>query len=111
MGHTITEKILAAHAGLKKVHPGQLIEARIDLALANDITAPIAIEVFYRGGGKKVFNSKKVVLVPDHFVPNKDIAAAEQCRLMRLFAKEQKLTYFFELGEMGVEHALLPEKG
>jgi 3-isopropylmalate/(R)-2-methylmalate dehydratase large subunit len=111
MPQTITEKILASHAGLKKVHPGQLIEATIDLALANDITAPIAIEVFYRGGGKKVFDPKKVVLVPDHFVPNKDIAAAEQCRLMRLFAQEQKLPFFFELGEMGVEHALLPEKG
>jgi 3-isopropylmalate/(R)-2-methylmalate dehydratase large subunit len=111
MPQTITEKILAAHAGQKKVHPGQLIEARIDLALANDITAPIAIEVFYRGGGKTVFDPRKVVLVPDHFVPNKDIAAAEQCRQMRLFAQEQKLPYFFELGEMGVEHALLPEKG
>ena len=111
MSQTITEKILAAHAGVKTVHPGQLIEARVDLALANDITAPIAMEVFYQAGGKKVFDPKKVVLVPDHFVPNKDIAAAEQCREMRLFAREQKLTHFFELGEMGVEHALLPEKG
>lgn len=111
MSQTITEKILAAHAGVKTVHPGQLIEARVDLALANDITAPIAMEVFYKAGGKKVFDPKKVVLVPDHFVPNKDIAAAEQCRKMRLFAREQKLTHFFELGEMGVEHALLPEKG
>ncbi|MBI5603316.1 MAG: 3-isopropylmalate dehydratase large subunit [Deltaproteobacteria bacterium] len=111
MSQTITEKILAAHAGVKTVHPGQLIEARVDLALANDITAPIAMEVFYKASGKKVFDPKKVVLVPDHFVPNKDIAAAEQCRKMRLFAREQKLTHFFELGEMGVEHALLPEKG
>ena len=83
----------------------------MDLALANDITAPIAIDVFYEAGGKKVFDPKKVVLVPDHFVPNKDIAAAEQCRKMRLFAREQKLTHYFELGEMGIEHALLPEKG
>jgi 3-isopropylmalate/(R)-2-methylmalate dehydratase large subunit len=111
MSQTITEKILAAHAGLKKVHPGQLIETPVDLALANDITAPIAIEVFYRGGGKKVFDPRKVVLVTDHFVPNKDIAAAEQCRMMRLFAREQKLPHFFESGDMGVEHALLPEKG
>ena len=111
MSQTITEKILAAHAGLKKVRPGQLIETRIDLALANDITAPIAMEVFYLAGGKKVFDPKKVVLVPDHFVPNKDIAAAEQCRKMRLFSQEQNLLHFFDLGEMGVEHALLPEKG
>jgi 3-isopropylmalate/(R)-2-methylmalate dehydratase large subunit len=111
MSHTITEKILAAHAGMKSVHPGQLIEARVDLALANDITAPIAIDVFYEGGGKKVFDKEKVVLVPDHFVPNKDIAAAEQCRKMREFAREQNLTHYFELGEMGIEHALLPEKG
>ena len=111
MSQTITEKIIAAHAGVKTVHPGQLVEARVDLALANDITAPIAIDVFYEAGARKVFDPKKVVLVPDHFVPNKDIAAAEQCRKMRLFAQEQKLTYYFELGEMGVEHALLPEKG
>jgi 3-isopropylmalate/(R)-2-methylmalate dehydratase large subunit len=111
MTQTITEKIIAAHAGLKAVHPGQLVETNIDLALANDITAPIAIEVFYQAGAKKVFDPKKVVLVPDHFVPNKDIAAAEQCRQMRLFAQEQKLPHYFELGEMGIEHALLPEKG
>lgn len=111
MPQTITEKILAAHSGHKKVHPGQLIEAKVDLTLANDITAPIAIDVFRQAGGKKVFDRKKVVLVPDHFVPNKDIPAAEQCRRMRLFAREQKLPYFFELGEMGIEHALLPEKG
>jgi 3-isopropylmalate/(R)-2-methylmalate dehydratase large subunit len=111
MPQTITEKILAAHSGLRTVYPGQLIEARIDLALANDITAPIAIDVFYQAGGKKVFDPRKVVLVPDHFVPNKDIAAAEQVKKMRTFAQEQELNYFFELGEMGVEHALLPEKG
>ncbi|MFH0789427.1 MAG: 3-isopropylmalate dehydratase large subunit [Pseudomonadota bacterium] len=111
MPQTITEKILAAHSGRKKVQPGQLIEARVDLTLANDVTAPLAIEVFYKAGGRKVFDRNKVVLVPDHFVPNKDIAAAEQSRLMRLFAREQKLTHFFELGEMGIEHVLLPEKG
>jgi len=108
---TITEKILAAHAGLKTVAPGQLIQARVDLTLANDITAPIAIQVFKEAGGRKVFNRRKVVLVPDHFVPNKDIAAAEQVRLIREFAREQQLEYFFELGEMGIEHVLLPEKG
>jgi 3-isopropylmalate/(R)-2-methylmalate dehydratase large subunit len=108
---TITEKILAAHAGLKTVAPGQLIQAKVDLTLANDITAPIAIQVFKEAGGRKVFNRRKVVLVPDHFVPNKDIAAAEQVRLIREFAREQRLEYFFELGEMGIEHALLPEKG
>jgi len=108
---TITEKILAAHAGLKTVAPGQLIQARVDLTLANDITAPIAIQVFKEAGGRRVFNRRKVVLVPDHFVPNKDIAAAEQCRLIREFAREQQLEYFFELGEMGIEHVLLPEKG
>jgi 3-isopropylmalate/(R)-2-methylmalate dehydratase large subunit len=108
---TITEKILAAHAGLKTVVPGQLIQAKVDLTLANDVTAPIAIQVFREAGGRKVFNRRKVVLVPDHFVPNKDIAAAEQCRLIRAFAREQRLEYFFELGEMGIEHALLPEKG
>ena len=83
----------------------------MDLTLANDITAPIAIQVFKEAGGRKVFNRRKVVLVPDHFVPNKDIAAAEQVRLIREFAREQQLEYFFELGEMGIEHALLPEKG
>ncbi|HSO71351.1 MAG TPA: 3-isopropylmalate dehydratase large subunit [Thermodesulfobacteriota bacterium] len=108
---TITEKILAAHAGLKTVVPGHLIQAQVDLTLANDITAPIASQVFREAGGRKVYNRRKVVLVPDHFVPNKDIAAAEQVRLIREFAREQKLEYFFELGEMGIEHALLPEKG
>ena len=108
---TITEKILAAHAGLAVVEPGQLIQARVDLILANDITAPMAIEVFRKAGAQKVFDRRKVALVPDHFVPNKDIAAAEQVRLMREFAREQQLTLFFELGEMGIEHALLPEKG
>jgi 3-isopropylmalate/(R)-2-methylmalate dehydratase large subunit len=111
MPQTITEKILAAKAGLKRVHPGQLIETPIDLALANDVTAPIAIEVFRKAGARKVFDPEKVVLVPDHFVPNKDIAAAEHCCQIRLFVREQNLKHFFELGEMGIEHVLLPEKG
>ncbi len=108
---TITEKILAAHAGLEKVEPGQLINARVDVALGNDITAPIAIKEFKKAGAKKVFDKDKVVLVPDHFAPNKDIDSAEQCKMLREFAKEQQITHYFETGEMGVEHALLPEKG
>ena len=111
MGMTIVEKILAQHAGLDTVTPGQLIEARVDLVLANDITAPIAIREFRQAGAKKVFDREKIVLVPDHFTPNKDIASAEQCRILREFAAEQNLKYYFEIGEMGIEHALLPEKG
>ncbi len=111
MGMTITEKILSKHAGLDKVRPGMLINARVDIALGNDITAPIAIDAFRKAGGGKVFDRERVVLVPDHFAPNKDIASAEQCKLMRDFALEQKITHYFEVGEAGVEHALLPEKG
>ena len=111
MPMTITEKILAKHAGLKEVMPGQLINAKVDISLGNDITAPIAIKEFKSAGGKKVFNKNKVVLVPDHFTPNKDIKSAEQCKILREFAKEQKLTHYFEGGEVGIEHALLPEQG
>jgi len=111
MGMTITEKILAAHAGLHEVNPGQLIQSQVDIVLANDITAPLAIEQFRASGAKKVFDPGKVVIVADHFAPNKDILSAEQCRFVREFAKEQKLTHYYEGGEMGVEHALLPEKG
>lgn len=108
---TITEKILAKHAGLREVAPGELINARVDIALGNDITAPIAISEFRNIGAKKVFNRNKVVLVPDHFTPNKDIKSAAQVKLLREFAKEQKLKHYFEGGDVGVEHALLPEKG
>ena len=108
---TISEKILAKHAGLKGVSPGELINARVDIALGNDITAPIAISEFRRIGAKKVFNRKKVVLVPDHFTPNKDIKSATQCKILRDFAHEQKLTHYWDGGEVGVEHALLPEQG
>ena len=108
---TISEKILAEHAGFREVEPGQLINARVDLVLGNDITAPIAIEEFRRIGATKVFDPGKVVLVPDHFVPNKDIKSAQQCQSMRNFAREQNLTYYYEVGEMGIEHALLPEQG
>ena len=108
---TITEKILAAHAGKKQVFPGELIDARIDLALGNDITAPLAIQAFKEIGAKKVFHRDRVVLVPDHFTPAKDILSAEQCKVLREFAKAHRLTHFFEIGEAGIEHALLPEKG
>ncbi|MCJ7494649.1 MAG: 3-isopropylmalate dehydratase large subunit, partial [Deltaproteobacteria bacterium] len=108
---TISEKILAEHAGLREVEPGQLINARVDLVLGNDITAPIGIEEFRRAGATKVFDPDKVVLIPDHFVPNKDIKSAQQCQFMRQFAREQNLTHYYEVGEMGIEHALLPEQG
>jgi 3-isopropylmalate/(R)-2-methylmalate dehydratase large subunit len=111
MGMTITEKILAFHAGLDHVLPGQLIETNVDIVLANDITAPIAIEQFRASGTKNLFDNNKVVLVADHFAPNKDIRSAEQCRLLREFARDQQITHFYEGGEMGIEHALLPEKG
>ncbi len=95
---TITEKILAKHAGRKSVTPGELINAKVDIALGNDITAPIAIKEFKKVGAKKVFNRKKVVLVPDHFTPNKDIKSAEQCKVLREFAHEQKITHYYDGG-------------
>ncbi len=107
---TLAEKILAAHADRKKVSPAEFINVRVDLVLANDITAPLAIKEFRRIGVGKVFDPRKVVMVPDHFVPNKDIASAEQAKLMREFAYEQGLVYF-EVGQMGIEHVLLPELG
>ena len=111
MGNTITEKILMAHTGLKKIIAGQLINARVDIALGNDVTAPIAINEFKKAGGKKVFNKDKVALVLDHFTPNKDINSAQQCKIVREFAKKQKITHFYEGGQVGIEHALLPEQG
>lgn len=111
MGMTMTQKILAAHAGLSEVKTDQLIMANIDLVLGNDITAPVAIKEFRKIGKEKVFDSKKVAIVPDHFTPNKDIKAAEQCKIIRDFAQEQELENYFEVGEMGIEHALIPEKG
>jgi 3-isopropylmalate/(R)-2-methylmalate dehydratase large subunit len=108
---TITEKILAVHAGKKRVLPGELLNVRIDLALGNDITAPLAIKAFKEIGAKKVFHRDRVVLVPDHFTPAKDILSAEQCKILRGFAKSQRLTHFFEIGECGIEHVLLPDKG
>lgn len=111
MSMTMTQKILAAKAGLKEVHAGQFIEANIDLALGNDITTPVAIKEFMKTGRDKVFDKEKIALVPDHFTPNKDIKAAEQCKMIRDFAHEQGLTNYFEVGEMGIEHCLIPEKG
>ncbi|MBI5190173.1 MAG: 3-isopropylmalate dehydratase large subunit [Nitrospirae bacterium] len=111
MPMTITEKILAAHCGKKEVAPGELINAKVDMVLANDITAPIAIQEFRRAGAKKVFDKNRIALVPDHFTPNKDINSAEQAKLLREFSKEHNLTNYFEVGRMGVEHALLPEQG
>ena len=111
MPQTITEKILAAHADQDTVVPGQLINVRIDLALANDITAPIAIDLFEDSGVGSVFDTAKIALVPDHFVPNKDVRSAIQVQAMRTFARKHGIKYFFELGEMGIEHVLLPEQG
>lgn len=110
MGMTMTQKILAAHAGLDHVEAGQLIEAKLDVVMANDITGPMAIPVF-RQMAEKVFDKEKVVLVPDHFTPNKDIKSAENSKSLREFAKEQGLTHYYEVGQMGIEHAILPEKG
>ena len=111
MSMTITEKILAAHCNKKQVKPGEFIEAELDLILGNDVTAPIAIKKFKESGTKKVFDKNKVALIPDHFTPNKDIKSAEQCKILREFAIEQNLKHYYEIGEMGIEHALLPEIG
>lgn len=113
MGMTMTQKILAAHAGLDAVHAGQLIEAGLDMVMGNDVTTPPAIEVFRRTGRTTVFDRRKVALVPSHFAPNKDIKSAEQARRLRAFAKEQDLYYRFEQGKenMGIEHVILPENG
>ncbi|HPB83600.1 MAG TPA: 3-isopropylmalate dehydratase large subunit [Spirochaetota bacterium] len=111
MGMTITEKILAAHAGKESVEPGELIEAQVDLVLGNDITAPIAIQEFRDLGIPKVFDNEKIALIPDHFTPNKDIKSAEQVKVLREFAREQNIRHFYDVGRVGVEHALLPELG
>src|SRR5271169_4010042 len=108
---TITEKILATHAGIRDICPGELINAKVDLILANDITAPIAIQEFKKTGAKDVFDRNRVAFIPDHFAPQKDIKAAEQCKLLREFSREYHLDLYFEVGRMGIEHALLPEQG
>lgn len=111
MGMTMTQKILARHAGLPEVKPGELIEARLDLVMGNDITSPVAIKEFEKAGFTKVFDREKVCIVLDHFTPNKDIKAAQQCFEARSFAEKQGLTNFFDVGDMGIEHALVPERG
>ncbi|NIU61265.1 MAG: 3-isopropylmalate dehydratase large subunit, partial [Pseudomonas stutzeri] len=115
MGHTMAEKILAAHAGVDSVHAGQFIEAEVDIVLGNDITAPIAIREFEKlagnGDSLRVFDPERVVLVADHFTPNKDIKSAEQSAVLRRFAREQNLPHFYDVGCMGIEHVLLPEEG
>jgi 3-isopropylmalate/(R)-2-methylmalate dehydratase large subunit len=110
-GMTLAEKILAAHAGQESVHAGQFLEVETDVVLSNDITAPIAIREFEKLGAERVFNAGKVVIVPDHFAPNKDIKSAEQCLAVRTFAQQQELPHYFEVGRMGIEHVLLPEQG
>ena len=111
MSMTITEKIIAAHAGRLSVSPGEFVYADVDIALGNDITAPLAISEFERAGMEEVFDRRKVVLVPDHFTPNKDIRSAEQSKILRDFARKQGLTHYYEVGRVGIEHALLPEQG
>ena len=111
MGMTMTQKILAAHAGLESVRAGQLIQAKLDLVLGNDITTPVAINEFEAAGFEKVFDKSRIALVMDHFAPNKDIKAAAQCKQCRTFARRFDIDNYFDVGEMGIEHALLPEKG
>lgn len=111
MGMTMTQKILAAHAGLESVESGQLILVNLDLVLGNDITSPVAIKEFSKLGTDGIFDKNKVTMVMDHFAPNKDIKAAEQCKMCRDFCNEKDIKNFFDVGEMGIEHALLPEKG
>lgn len=111
MGMTMTQKILAAHASLQSVEPGQLISARLDVVLGNDITTPVAINEFKKAGFEKIFDKDRIAIVLDHFVPNKDIKAAEQSKTCRSFACEQCVSHFYDVGKMGIEHALLPEQG
>lgn len=111
MGMTMTQKILAAHAGLDKVEAGQLINVRLDLVMGNDVTSPVAINEMKAKGFTEVFDREKIALVMDHFTPNKDIKSAEHCKQVRTFAREYKIKNFFDVGQMGIEHALLPEKG
>jgi len=111
MGMTISQKILAAHAGKDFIEAGELLNCKLDVILGNDVTAPVAIAEFNKLGLKQVFEQDSIVLVPDHFTPNKDIKSAEQCKIMREFAKKYGISNYFEIGQMGIEHCLLPEKG
>ena len=111
MSMTMTQKILAAHAGLPEVRAGQMIQAKLDMVLGNDITSPVAINEFEKAGFDQVFDPARVVMIMDHFTPNKDIKAATQCKQCRTFARRFGLTHYYDVGQMGVEHALVPEKG
>lgn len=111
MGKTMVEKIIAAHTEEGEVKPGQIVKADVDIVLGNDVTTPVAIKEFNKIGVKEVFDRERVVLVPDHFAPNKDINSAQQCKLIREFARDKEIKNYFEIGEMGIEHCLLPEKG
>lgn len=108
---TMIEKILAAHSDRKELKPGEIVNARVDLVLGNDITTPVAVEEFEKIGVEKVFDQDRIAIVPDHFTPNKDIKAAEQVNRIRKFARKYEIKNFFEIGQMGIEHVLLPEKG
>ncbi len=111
MGMTMTQKIIASHAGLDQVRAGQLVEAKLDIVMGNDITTAVALKEFEKTGAKGVFDKDKIVIVLDHFTPNKDIKAAEQCKACRNFAYDMDVKHFYDVGEVGIEHALLPEKG
>ncbi|MDD2373657.1 MAG: aconitase family protein, partial [Syntrophomonadaceae bacterium] len=111
MGMTVSQKILAAHAGKEFVAPGELLNCKLDVVLGNDVTAPVAIAEFEKLGMEQVFDQEKIVLVPDHFTPNKDIKSAEQSKIMRDFARKLGIKHYFEIGAMGIEHCLLPEQG
>ncbi len=111
MGMTVSEKILAQKAGLAEVRAGDLVRARVDLVLANDITGPPVIQLLENHNRGRVFDRRKIALVPDHFVPNKDIQAAEQAKILREFAQAADIAHYFEVGQMGIEHCILPEKG
>ncbi|HHT49254.1 MAG TPA: 3-isopropylmalate dehydratase large subunit [Firmicutes bacterium] len=111
MGMTMSQKILAAHAGKGEVRPGELLEANLDLVLGNDVTTPVAINEFHKTGYTQVFDGEKIAIVPDHFTPNKDLKAAEQCKMVREFAHQMGIANYFEVGAMGIEHCLIPEQG
>ena len=111
MGMTLTEKIISAHTNKDEVHSGEFVIAKVDFSLANDITGPLAIKEFEKIGVDRVFDNERIALIPDHFTPNKDIPSAEQCKIVREFARKMNLKYYYEVGRVGIEHALLPEEG
>lgn len=111
MGMTLTEKIISAHTNKDEVHSGEFVIAKVDFSLANDITGPLAIKEFEKIGVDKVFDRERIALIPDHFTPNKDIPSAEQCKTLREFARKMNIKYYYEVGRVGIEHALLPEEG